>query len=370
MSKTSCYENNESLNVETSLKKSEAFNEYNKFTQRKILFIVGIIVTIMLVSILDITFGALKISFSEVCSTICNRFIPSVFSVPNELTQKVVWNIRLPRLIMGFMTGFNLAIAGAVMQPILRNPMASPFTLGISSGAGFGATIAIIFGESLMQGPYFIVANAFIFAVLTSLIVLGISKFKGATPEIMILAGVALSQLFGAGTTLMKYFADTNALSEIVFWMVGSLSKATWQNIGLIFPVSLCCIPFLIIKSWDLNLMSAGDEVAKSLGTNVDRTRFILLVITSLLTAVTICFTGTIGFIGLLAPHITRMIIGGDNRFVIPTSGLIGALLLIAADVVATNIIAPVILPIGVVTAIMGAPMFIYLIIKRRKVSC
>jgi iron complex transport system permease protein len=345
----------------------EVLNEYTKFTGRKTLFIVGLIVVIVLLVGVAITLGPLKMSFFEVYSTIMHRFLPGIFSAPSELAERTLWYVRLPRLLMGISVGFSLAVAGAVMQPVLRNPLASPFTLGISSGAGFGAALAIILGKSLSGGTYFVVANAFVFSLLTSFIILGLSRFKGATPETMILAGVALSYLFGAATTLIEYFAEAQAVKEVVFWLVGSLAKGTWNSLRFILPVILVCTPFLIVKSWDLNVMSAGDEAAKSLGVNVERTRIILMVVASLLTATTVCFTGTIGFIGLVAPHITRMIIGGDNRFVVPASGFVGALLLVGADIVAVNMIAPVVLPIGVMTSFMGVPLFIYLIMQRRR---
>jgi iron complex transport system permease protein len=215
-------------------------------------------------------------------------------------------------------------------------------------------------------GTYFVVINAFIFSLFTAFIILGLARYKGATPGNMVLAGIALSYLFQAGTTMMQYFAESWAVTEVVFWLVGSLGKSTWSSLRFMLPVMLCCVPYLLMKSEDLNVINTGDDVAQSLGANVERTRIILLVVASLLTATTICFTGTIGFIGLVAPHISRMILGGDNRFVVPAAGLIGALLLSGADIVAMNIIAPTVIPIGVMTSFMGVPLFIYLIMKNR----
>ena len=277
--------------------------------------------------------------------------------------------MRLPRLLMGLAAGFNLAIAGAVMQPVLRNPLVSPFTLGISAGAGFGAALAIILGKGLGGGVFFVVINAFAFSLLTALIILGMSRYKGATPGNMVLAGIALSYLFGAGTTVMQYFADSWAVTEVVFWMVGSLGKATWSSLRFVLPVMSVCVPYLLLKTEDLNVMNAGDDVAASLGANVRRARVLILMAASLLTATTICFTGTIGFIGLVAPHMARMILCGDNRFVVPAAGLVGALLLSGSDLVAMNIIPPTVIPIGAMTAFMGVPLFLYLIMKNRSES-
>lgn len=351
----------------SDLENSTIYKEYNNTTTKKILFLISIIIMLLILCILSLKTGSLSLTYKQVMNNILSKCFPASFHASSELAQKVVWNIRLPRLLMGFLAGFNLALSGAVMQPALRNPMASSYTLGISSGAGFGATIAIVFGSSFLEGTYVVVITAFIFAILTALIVLTISKLNGSTPEMMILIGVALSSLFGAGITLIKYLADNDTLSEVVFWMVGSLSRATWHNLSYMFPVTLLCVPFVINKAWDLNTMSVGDEVAMSLGSNVEKTRLLLIITASIISAITICFTGTIGFVGLIAPHIARTIVGSDNRFVIIASALVGSLLLICADLIATTIMAPIILPIGVVTAIIGAPLFIYLIIKKKR---
>ncbi len=339
---------------------------YRHHTGRKRLFVFSLMAAIGLLGTFYITLGPLPLSILEVYATLFNRFIPNYFSTPGELAARAIWYMRLPRLLMGLAAGFNLGIAGAVMQPVLRNPLASPFTLGISAGAGFGAALAIIFGKGLGGGVFFVVINAFAFSLLTAILILGLSQYKGATPEKMVLSGIALSYLFSAGTTMMQYFADSWAVSEVVFWMVGSLGKSTWSSLRFMLPVMLVCVPYLLLKTRDLNVMNTGDDVAKSLGANVRRDRVLILMAASLLTAITICFTGTIGFIGLVAPHIARMILGGDNRFVIPAAGLVGALLLNGSDLVAMNIIRPTIIPIGIMTAFMGVPLFLYLIMNNR----
>ena len=283
------------------------------------------------------------------------------------LADVCVWNLRLPRIFLGIVAGIGLGIAGAVMQAVLRNPLASPYTLGISSGAGFGASLAILAGAGIVGGKYLIIGNAFIFALLVSFIILGLSSRKGATPETMILAGIAMMYLFGAMTTILQYFGEAEAVKEAVFWMVGDLNRASWSVVTVVSVAIALCAPYLMAKSWDLNVMGAGDETAKSLGVNVKRTRVTTMIVSTLMVATIVCFTGTIGFIGLVAPHMTRLAIGGDNRYVLPVSGLLGAVILITADLVARRIIAPVILPVGAVTAFMGAPLFLYLIMRRRR---
>ncbi len=255
------------------------------------------------------------------------------------------------------------------MQGILRNPLASPFTIGIASGAGFGATLAICFGTGLVVGEYLIIGNAFIFSLIPTFIILGLSRYKRATPETMILAGIALLYIFSALTYILMLFSEPEEVKEAYFWIIGSLGgrASEWEAISLVSIVLIGCVIPLMWKSWDVNVMGAGDERAKSLGVNVERTRIFVMMIASLMTAGIVCFTGTIGFIGLVAPHMCRMVIGGDNRFLIPASGLFGAALLLGADTIARTIIAPVILPVGIVTYLMGGPLFLYLIMRKRK---
>jgi iron complex transport system permease protein len=254
------------------------------------------------------------------------------------------------------------------MQGILKNPLASEFTLGVSSAAGFGAALAIVLGAGFVGGEYLVIGNAFIFTLIASFTVYGLAKYKGITPETLILAGIAIMYLFSAMTSFLQYVGHAEQVQEVVFWMMGSLGKSSWEKAGIISAILAVCLPYLIIKSWDINAMGAGDETAKSLGVNVERTRVISMVLVSLITASIICFTGTIGFVGLVAPHITRMVIGGDHRFLLPGSALVGALLLLGADTLARTILAPVILPVGIMTSFLGVPFFVYLFMKRRKV--
>ncbi len=347
----------------TRTKSAEIKEQYKKFIGRKIIFILFSLLLIFIIAGIAATLGSYPITVTEVYSIIWH----GLFQNPETTKEIIVWNLRLPRILMGILAGIGLAIAGTMMQGILRNPMASPFTLGISAGAGFGAALAIILSAGFVAGEYLIIGNAFLFSLIPTFIILGLARYRRATPETMILAGIALLYIFHASTTLLMYFAEPEAVKEAYFWMVGSLGKASWDAL---LPVSIvltgCVIP-LMWKSWDVNVMGAGDEIAKSLGVNVERTRIFIMVIASLLTAGIICFTGTIGFIGLVAPHMCRMVIGGDNRFLIPASGLFGAALLLGADTIARTIIAPVILPVGVLTAFMGGPLFLYLIMRRRR---
>ncbi|MDY9926019.1 iron ABC transporter permease [Methanosarcina sp.] len=349
-----------------TLTKEEVKIQYNKFIGRKILLIFFLLASIILVSGISASLGSANLSIWETYSSILNRLFPAYFE-PGWLADVCIWNLRLPRISMGIVAGFGLGVAGCVMQALLKNPLASPYTLGISSGAGFGASLAILTGAGIIGGDYLVIGNAFIFALLCSFIILGLSNRKGATPETMILAGIAMMYLFAAMTTILQYFGEAEAVKEAVFWTVGDLDRASWPRVTIITGALVCCFPLLMFKSLDLNLMAAGDETAASLGVNVKRTRIILMAVTTLLVACIVCFTGTIGFIGLVAPHLTRIVIGGDNRFVLPVSGLFGTLLLISADLVARRVLAPIILPVGAITVFMGAPLFLYMIMKRKR---
>jgi iron complex transport system permease protein len=340
--------------------------EYQRFLGRKTLFLVLLLLVIVLLAGVAATLGSANISVTDVYTTILAKFFPGHFQ-SNWFSDTIVWGLRLHRILMAIVAGMGLAIAGAVMQGILKNPLASPFTLGISSAASFGAALAIVLGAGFAGGEWLIIGNAFVFTLLASMTVYGLAKYKGITPETMILAGIAIMYLFQAMTSFLQYVGHAEQLQEVVFWMMGSLSRSSWNKVWIISSFIALCFPYLLLKSWDINALGAGDETATSLGVNVERTRVICMMAVSLITASVICFTGTIGFIGLVAPHITRMVIGGDHRFLLPASALVGGLLLLAADTAARTILAPVIMPVGIMTAFLGVPFFIYLFIRRNK---
>ncbi len=325
-----------------------------------------LLVAIVLLAAVAATLGSADISITEVYSAILARFFPGHFQ-SDWFSDTIVWGLRLHRIVLAVVGGMGLAIAGAVMQGILKNPLASPFTLGISSAASFGAALAIILGAGFVGGEWMIIGNAFVFTIVASMTVYGLAKYKGITPETMILAGIAIMYLFQAMTSFLQYVGHAEQVQEVVFWMMGSLGRSSWDKVWIVSAVIALCFPYLLLKSWDINALGAGDETATSLGVNVERTRIVCMMAVSLITASIICFTGTIGFIGLVSPHITRMIIGGDHRFLLPASALVGGLLLLAADSAARTLLAPVVMPVGIMTAFLGVPFFVYLFMKRRK---
>lgn len=276
----------------------------------------------------------------------------------------ILWSLRLPRVAIAILVGFGLGLSGAVFQAILRNPLASPFTLGVGSGAGFGAVLVILFFGGGFH-IYRVAAGAFVMAILSAGAILAVARLKRASAETMILAGVAQMFLFNALTSLLQYIGTMEQVHEVVFWLFGSLSKAGWPEIGLAAAMILLPAPLLLRRAWDFNLLAGGDDSARSLGVAVERLRLETVAAASLVTAGCICFTGLIGFIGLVAPHITRMVIGGDHRFLLPCSGVVGALTVLAADIVGRTLWAPQVIPIGIVTAFIGVPFFFYLLMKR-----
>jgi len=350
----------------TACERTHLKEQYRQFTGRKVLFFLVIAIAIVLLAGVAIILGSAEISIIDVYACILTRLFPGHFQT-TAFTDMIVWDLRLHRVLMGIVAGMGLGASGAVMQGILKNPLASPFTLGISSAASFGAALAIILGAGIVAGSWLVIGNAFIFALLSALAVYGLAKYKGISSETMILAGIAIMYLFSALTSLLQYTGTSDKVHEVVFWMMGSLGRSSWETTAMVLTILVICLPYLIIKSWDLNALGAGDETAQSLGVNVEKTRVIYMMLASLITASIICFTGTIGFIDLVAPHITRMAIGGDHRFLLPGSALVGALLLLGADTLARVILAPVILPVGIMTSFLGVPFFVYLFLQRRR---
>lgn len=331
--------------------------KYRGLSSKKFSFMILLLVVLFFVSLIALSQGASSLGLKD-------SFI-ALFK-HSGLAHAIIWKLRLPRIIMAMLVGCGLAVAGTIFQAILKNPLASPYTLGIASSAGFGAVTAIIFGGNSLS-EYLIAGTAFFFALLSSFLILGIAKFKGSSPETMILAGIAIMFFFSSLSSLFQYMGTLEKVHEVVFWFFGSLSKIGWKEIGVVSFMVLLTIPLLIRWSWDFNLLAAGDDSAKALGVNVTKIRMFGIIFASLITAASISFTGVIGFIGLVAPHIARMVIGGDHWFLLPASGLIGTILVLAADTLGRTLWAPQVIPIGIVTSFIGVPFFFYLLIKRKR---
>jgi iron complex transport system permease protein len=264
-----------------------------------------------------------------------------------------------------------LGLAGASLQGVMRNPLVSPFTLGISSGAALGAGLAIVLNFSFFGlTEYMTVMNAFVFAIIASFIILGVGRLRGVTPESFILAGIALTFLFGAVTSSLTYIASDAEITELVYWGFGSLSRPTLEQTLIALAAITIFSPFLIQWAWKLNAVSiGGDEVAQSLGVNPARIRVKVMIVASIITASIISFTGLIGFVGLVAPHISRLLVGGDNRYLLPSTALMGTGLLLISDTIGRTILAPTIIPVGIMLSFVGAPFFLYLLLFKRRQS-
>ncbi|MCG7849774.1 MAG: iron ABC transporter permease, partial [ANME-2 cluster archaeon] len=233
---------------------------------------VTILLLIILLTGVIITFGPLDITVTEAYSALLDKLYPDCFNV-DDLTEQVIWNIRFPRIIGGIMAGFGFGVCGCVMQAVLKNPLASPFTLGISAGAQFGIAIAAVLGISVVGGPYILIGNAFVFALLCSGFIIALATIKGATSETLILAGIAVNYFFSAMSQLFKYFATDEQLRLMTSWGMGDLAAFSWERFPLILAVFVICVPLLMLKAWDLNIMTAGDETAKSIGVDANNVR-------------------------------------------------------------------------------------------------
>jgi iron complex transport system permease protein len=345
--------------------------EYRRYIGWKVALIGIVAALLALMLVVAISTGAANIPITSVAKSLMGLTVSKRFDV-------IIWNIRLPQALSAIVAGAGLAVAGAAMQSILRNPLGSPFTLGISHAAAFGAAFSVMVLDSGVMtstladtvnitNPYITTGAAFVFSLTAAGVIIAVSRMRGATPEVMILTGVALGAMFTAGTMFLQFFADDVQLAAMVFWTFGDTARASWSELGIISAVTLITSIYFLSNGWNYNAIDAGDETAKGLGVRVERVRMIGMLLASMLTAVIIAFLGIIGFVGLVVPHIARRLIGSDHRFLLPLSILGGGLLLLVSDTVARLILSPHVLPVSVLTAFMGAPVFIFLIIKGQR---
>jgi iron complex transport system permease protein len=282
----------------------------------------------------------------------------------DPMLDAIVRTLRLPIALMAVVVGASLGVSGAVMQTILNNPLASSYTLGISAGAGFGAALAITVGAALpVPEAWAIPLASFTFAGLACAMVGAVGRMRGATPELLVLAGIACLFLFQSLLSLLQFIASPEALQQIVFWLFGSLLRSSLPKVTLVAVVLAVLMPVLLADAWRLTALKLGDDRARALGVQVDRLRLRAFVIVSLLTGAAVAFVGTIGFVGLVAPHIARMLVGEDQRMMLPASAVFGALLLSAASVASKLILPGTVFPIGIITALIGVPFFAWLVL-------
>lgn len=343
---------------------------YKQYTSRKKIIILIMIFMVLILSIFSICAGSSNIKPYQI--------VKAVLGYETGIPSIVIWNIRMPRVIAAIVAGAGLSVAGCVMQNNLKNPLASPSTLGVSSAAAFGANMAIIvFGAGSIQStssdaviinnPYAVTLSAFVWSMAAVCIILSLARLKDFSPEAMVLAGVALSSLFSAGSTLIQYFAQDTQVAAAVFWTFGDLGRASWNEVILMSVIVAAAMIYFMMRRWDYNALDSGQESAKGLGVNVERVRLGGMFMSSLITAAVVSFLGMIGFIGLIGPQIMRRVVGSDHRFLIPASALMGAALLLVSDTAARIIISPIVLPVGAITSFLGAPLFLYLLMRGYK---
>lgn len=343
--------------------------EYNRYIAKKLIFLFLIIIALVFSAAFALSLGSAKVPLLAV--------FKSLLGISgNPRFEIIVLNIRLPQGLAAVLAGAGLAVSGASMQSILRNPLGSPFTLGISHAAAFGAAFSVmILGSGVMASsnadainitnPYVTTISALIFSLCAAGVIMAISRIRGSSPEVMILAGVALGALFTAGTMFLQYFADDVQLAAMVFWTFGDTARASWPELIIIGVVTLISFIYFMANSWNYNAIEAGDETAKGLGVKVQKTRLVGMLVATMLTAVIISFLGIIGFVGLVVPHMVRRLIGSDLRFLLPGSFVCGALLLLLADTAARLMLAPQVLPVSILTAFLGAPVFLFILIQK-----
>ncbi|EEX11863.1 heme/hemin ABC transporter, permease protein [Citreicella sp. SE45] len=278
----------------------------------------------------------------------------------------ILWHLRMPQTLMAALVGSALGIAGLLMQTILANPLASPYTLGFSAAAGFGAALVILFGTALPVATWIgIPVAAFAATLIAAGLVQLVARYRGASPEMLVLAGIAVLFFFQSLQSLLQFMAAPEVLQQIVFWLFGSLLKATWTSVKVLTAILLLTLPFVLREVWSLTALRLGDGNATSLGLDVAALRRRVLVMVALLTAGAVSFTGTIGFVGLIAPHVGRALVGEDHRFGLPMAGIMGAIVLVAASVTGKILSPGAVIPVGIITAVAGIPMLLGVILMK-----
>lgn len=328
----------------------------------------AVAVAVLVLSIsLAVSLGAVRVPLGTVWGVIAHHVAPGLFAHGGWETahEAIVWQLRLPRTLLAALVGAGLAVVGATLQAVTRNPLADPHLLGISSGGAFGAIVALLH-TGLIFGPATVPIFAFIGALFATALVLTVSRIAHATSsDRLVLAGVAVSFIVMALANVMIFLGDPRATHTVVFWMLGGLGLAQWSQLAFPLVVLIGCTLWFVLRARDFDAMTIGDETASTLGINVTGFRLMAFVMGALVTGVMVAFSGIIGFVGLMVPHIVRMVVGGANIRVLPASVVTGAIFLVWCDILARTVMAPDDIPIGVVTGLIGGVFFVWLLRKR-----
>ncbi len=351
---------------------TKSISTYQQYIRRKWVVLLIMVLLTMAAAIGSLMAGSASLTVKDVVLALIGK--------GTRQTTTIIWNVRMPRVAAAIVVGIALAMCGCIMQNALHNPLASASTLGVSQGASFGAAVSIIClgaGTQINTGsgsaaaltitnPLVVTLCAFIGGLITTLVILVISRIRGNDPTVLVLAGVAISAMFTGGTTLIQYFADDVMVATVVHWTFGNLGRAGWHEIHLIGALSILAFVFFFFHRWDYNAMESGVHTAKSLGVHVDFLIPASLAVCALISSAAVAFVGCINFIGLIASHIMRRFVGNDFRFLIPCTALSGSILLLAADIACRTVVSPTVLPIGALTSFVGGPLFLYLIMRRK----
>lgn len=339
-----------------------ALQAYRRRNRRRLLIVTGMALVLALALLLDLASGPSGLPLRQTWA--------ALIGLPDTPRGHlvIVREVRLPVAVMALLTGAALALAGAEMQTVLENPLAEPFTLGVSAAAALGAALAIVLGLSLpfLPGPWAVSANAFLFALAALALLQLMARIRGGSPEVLVLFGIALSFAAGAALSLIQFVASADALQQLVFWTMGSLAAVTWPGVALLATILALTIPFSLRAAWSLTALRMGEDQARSFGVNTTSLRRRALLRVSLLAAGAVSMVGVIGFVGLAGPHIARLLVGEDHRFFLPASLLTGAAIMSLASTLSKMAVPGMLLPIGLVTSLIGLPVFFALILRPR----
>ena len=349
-----------------------AQREIKKKNRKSGLLILAMLAAVFIMAAVCMFVGSSSMTFGEALKALIFHGTPA--------HERIIWNIRIPRVLAAIIAGAGLSVSGLIMQTTLNNSMASPSTLGVSNAAVFGANLSIIAfaGGFLSVGgnvnnfsvganPYSTSLMAFIFSTASILLILGLCKIRAFSPGVVVLAGIAVGSVWTAATTILQFYATDVGLSAAVVWSFGDLGRATYKTDLIMFAVVLLGTIFFQIMSWRFNALLSGEQTARSMGVHVDRLRFFSMLLASMITAVCVSFLGIIGFVGIICPHVTKRLLGQDHRFAIPMSAFSGSLLLLMADTLSRSIGNGSALPVGAITSLLGAPFFIAIIFSRKE---
>ncbi len=348
--------------------------EYSRYTSRRIIFIAVFIVILIFLALVSISVGTRSLTIGEVYSYLVDHLSGVTYDMTLEydlwFDDNIVWNYRLPRAIFAILAGASLAVAGAAMQSVMKNPLADPYTTGISSGALLGVAVSMVLGFVVGEGGVDgtgTVLNSIIFALIPVGMIYVMAPYLNRSPSTLILAGTAVSYLFNSVTDILLVTTNESTLSDVYRWQVGSFSDLSWDAIPLVLITTVVGTAILVFLSGKLNLMSLEDSDAKALGLDSEKLRLVCLMVLSFMVAAVISYAGIIGFVGLVVPHMVRLVIGSDNRFVIPASIVVGAAFLLVCDILSRAIDVSATIPVGVVTALFGSPIFLYLVLRNNR---